>query len=121
MSLESESGGDFVLKRMSNMILRPRMYAGSPEEFDAVLSILDEIYAAYGKPKPAHAKYKTFVDFLREHGHNSNTFCSLQRRNNPDITNDELWLGITNAWKDYLSELIDHQGESGQHHSNAPV
>lgn len=111
MADKPDTVGEFVLLRMSNMLLRPRMYTGSPEEFEAVLSILDEIYVAYGSPKPADTRYNTFVDYLQEHGYNANTYCSFQRMKNPHITNDKLWLGLTGAWNEYLSGLIDH-GES---------
>ena len=117
----SESVGEFVLNRMSNMLLRPRMYAESPDAFDAILFVLDEIYAKYGNPKPAQAKYESIVDYIREQGCGSDTYCSYQRRINSDITNDELWSGITNAWREYLSEFNDHVGGSGEQNSDAPA
>lgn len=120
MSHESKTVGEFVLNRMTHMLDRPRMYAPSPEAFESVLDILDEIYSMFGKPKPAGARYENSVDYFSKHGYNAHTYCSFHELKNPEITRDELWSGLTNAWKDYLSEFVDGGEGCGEHDAAAP-
>lgn len=84
------------------MLDRPKMYAASPEALESILVLLDEILRRHGTPCSTTREYHRYDDYLLDHGFGSASFCGRMRIDNPDVSDDEIWEGLTAVWKEYV-------------------
>lgn len=84
------------------MLDRPKMYAASPEALESMLSLLDEILCRYGAPCSTTREYNQYTDYLVDHGFAAASCCGRMRIDNPDVSDDEIWEGLTAVWKEYI-------------------
>lgn len=84
------------------MLDRPKMYAASPEALESMLSLLDEILCRFGAPCSTTREYHRYDDYLVNHGFGSASYCNRLRIDNPEVSDDAIWEGLTAVWKAYI-------------------
>lgn len=101
------SAGEIVAhieKKMQAMLLRPKMYASSPEALEDVLWELDRLREFALDERQLEADCGAYSAFLCNRGFGAGTFC--QHTRNGSLTDKDLKLfeDLARFWREYMDE-----------------
>ena len=84
-------------------LVRPDMYAASPEALEDVLSLIDRLLQFID---PAVVAGRGYSEFLQARGFGSANFCSRRRPHNLTPDDRELFRELAEFWQEYLNSLF---------------